>query len=397
MKILQLSLKPPYPKVDGGCVAIAAMTESLLKADQNVKLLTMSTHKHPFNSSKVPNEILQQTGFEAIHIDTRIKPMSAFLNLFSSESYNIQRFYSKAFDARILEILNEDDFDIVQMESIFCAPYLSAIRSVSNTKVIIRTHNVEFEIWEQLAAQDNNPVKQWYLNLLAARLKQYELDVLNKVDGIVSITLEDSSRMKQLGIKVPIETVPIGIDIRKTEIQSINQEHIHLYHLGAMDWAPNVEAIEWFLDEIWSKIEIELPDVKCTLAGRKMPQQLIDRSKGNLTIEPEVDSVSEFTSDKNVAIIPILSGSGMRVKIIEALALGKVVVTTKLGATGIPYREGEHLLIADSAAEFLDKIKYLENHPSKIKEMSNAARKLAEQEFDLNKLSSKLTYFYTNL
>lgn len=397
MRILQLSPKPPYPKVDGGCVAIAAMTESMLLADHDVKVLCMSTHKHPFDSQKVPADILKQTRMEAIEMDTRVKPLDALLNLFSSRSYNIERFFSEDFEKRLKEILQKDAFDIIHLESIFCTPYLDVIRAHSKAKIVVRAHNIEFRIWEQLAGQEANPLKKWYLNLLASRLKKYEVDVLKKVDGIVAITKDDADGLKQLGISVPIEVVPIGMNVNKIEVNPLQSESIHLYHLGAMDWLPNVEGINWFVNDIWPKITEEFPDVKCWLVGREMPTSLLSNSSGNLKIEGSVSSVSEFISDKNVAIIPLLSGSGLRVKIVEALAFGKVVITTSLGATGIPFENGKNMLIANSTDEFVKQIQALKESPELIASIGDEARKLAEREFDLKNLSSKLTYFYANL
>lgn len=397
MRILQVCLKPPYPKIDGGCVAIASMMETMLSANHEVNTLCMSTHKHPFDLKNIPSGVLQKTQMEAIEMDTRIKPFDAFFNLFSSESYNIQRFYSKYFETRLVEILSTSEFDIVHLESLFCTPYLQTIRKHSKAKVVVRAHNLEFRIWEQLATQEKNIFKKWYLNLLASRLKNYELETLNKVDGIISITHDDSNELKKLGIHTPTETIPIGMSVSKIEAQPVQKSELHLYHLGAMDWLPNIEGINWFVKDVWPNITKEFPDVKCSLAGRKMPSSLLSHSAENLSIEGEVSSVSNFLSDKNVAIIPLLSGSGLRVKIVEAMAYGKVVITTSLGATGIPYENDKNILIADSPDGFVQQIETLKQHPEKVESIGAEARKLAEREFDLSALSSKLTYFYTNL
>ena len=397
MRILQVCLKPPYPKVDGGCIAIAAMTESFLIDEHSVKVLCMSTHKHPFNATKVPSEVLKKTSMEAIEVNTSIKPFDAFLNLFSSESYHIQRFYSKSFEQRLTEILEENEFDIIHLESIFCTPYLSVIRSKTKAKVVLRAHNIEFEIWTQLANQERNPVKGWYLNLLAERLKTYETKVLNQVDAIISITNQNKVEINNLGVSVPMEVIPIGLDLRKIENAPLQTETLKLYHLGAMDWQPNVEGLAWFLDEVWPLLNSKFPAISCSLAGRKMPPFLLSRSNGKLGIEGEVSNVSEFIGNKNIAVVPLLSGSGMRVKIVEALAFGKVVITTSLGVTGIPFDDGINILIANTPTEFVEKIGMLETNPSLITEIGAEARKLAETEFDLKSLSSKLSYFYANL
>jgi glycosyltransferase involved in cell wall biosynthesis len=366
-------------------------------AEHSVKVLCISTHKHPFNTAKIPSEVLKKTFMEAIEVDTRIKPLDAFLNLFSTNSYHIERFYSRDFELRLTEILEEGEFDVIHLESIFCTPYLNTIRSKSKAKVVLRAHNIEFEIWKQLANQEINPLRGWYLNLLAERLKTYEINVLNQVDAIIPITNDDKAEMAKIGVQVPMNVIPIGLDLKNIDAKSLESKSLALYHLGAMDWSPNVEGITWFIDEVWPLINSKFPAVSCSLAGRKMSPSLLSRSNGKLNIEGEVLSVSEFISDKNIAIIPLLSGGGMRVKIVEALAFGKVVITTSLGATGIPFDDGINMLIANTPNEFVEKIGILEANPSLISSIGAKARKLAETEFDLKSLSSKLTYFYSNL
>jgi glycosyltransferase involved in cell wall biosynthesis len=366
-------------------------------AEHSVKVLCMSTHKHPFNTTKVPYEVLKKTCMEAIEVDTRIKPFNALINLFSSDSYHIERFHSKNFELRLIEILEENDFDIIHLESIFCTPYLNRIRLKSKAKVVLRAHNIEFEIWKQLANQEINPLKKWYLDLLAERLKTYEIKLLSQVDAIVPITNKDKAEMTKLGVSVPMEVVPLGVDVDKIESKNLQPEPLKLYHLGAMDWSPNVEGITWFLDDIWPLISSEFPSISCSLAGRKMSPSLLSRSNEKLMIRGEVSDISEFISDKNIAVIPLLSGSGMRVKIVEALAFGKVVITTTLGATGISFDDGINILIANKPSEFVEKIGMLKANPSLITSIGLEARKLAKTEFNLKSLSSKLSYFYSNL
>lgn len=397
MKVLQVCLKPPYPKVDGGCIAMAAMTESMLMAQHSVKVICMSTHKHPFEASKVPSEILKKTEMEAVGMDTRLKPHKALANLFTSQSYNIERFYSKAFETRLISILKEGEFDMIHLESIFCTPYMETIRKYSKAKVVVRTHNVEHHIWEQLAKNEAIAIKKWYLNLLASRLKSYEIDMFRKVDGIISITDEDKQEFEKLSVKCPIEVIPIGFNVDAIRPDSLSKHPLSLYHVGAMDWQPNIEGINWFLDDVWPVIEAEFPDIECHLAGRKMPHHLLKRSSGKLKIEGQIDSVQEFVKSKNIAVVPLLSGSGMRIKIVEALAMGKVILTTSAGAEGVPYTDGENLLIANTPEEFVLKLRFLSENPNQIVQIGKNARKLASSVFDQKKLSSKLTYFYANL
>lgn len=377
-------------------MAIAAITEGLLASGNELKCLTMATGKHPFQPERIPESILRKTDMESVQMDTKIKPLDAFFNLFEGTSYNIDRFYSEEFEKILVQIVKENDFETIILESVYCTPYIEVIRANTEAKILIRSHNVEYKIWSGLADSTNRFLKKWYMRLLASRLKKYEISILNKADGVLAISSLDEDQLKSDGVNTPFCVIPVGMDIKRfpkpKPIRSLK-----LYHVGAMDWEPNIEGINWFVDDIWPEISNSFPDVECHLAGRKMPEYLLDEANGNLNITGEVNSVVEFVKDKPIAIVPLLSGSGMRVKIVEALALGKVVISTSLGAEGIPYEDGKNMLIANTPEEFVKQIESLNQNPKLIPEIGKEARKLAETEFDQRNLSTKLTYFCQQL
>jgi glycosyltransferase involved in cell wall biosynthesis len=397
MRILQVCLKPPYPTRDGGCMAIAAITEGLLAEGHDLKVLCMATQKHPFNAENVPESILKATKMEAVQMDVRVKPVAAFLNLFTSKSYNITRFYSREFEERLIENLKESSFDIIHLESIFCLPYLQAIRSTSKAKVIVRAHNIEHIIWQRLAEQESNTFKKAYLNLLSKRLKAYEITELKKVDGIVPISEEDKHGLIQLGVHVPMEVIPMGLSVAAIAREPLSTGSLQLYHVGSMDWQPNVEAVEYFIRDIWPAIPSNHPDVACHFAGRNMTANLISQHKPPLHVHGEVASVADFAADKQIMLVPLLSGGGMRIKIVEAMAMGKVVLSTTIGAEGIPYIDGEHLLIANTPNEFVQQLSWLKANPLELQRIGDNARKLAEERFETKNITSRLTYFYRSI
>ncbi len=397
MRILQVCLKPPYPTREGGCMAIAAITEGLLAEGHDLKVLCMATDKHPFSAANVPEGILKATKMEAVQMDVRVKPEAAFLNLFSSKSYNITRFYSREFEERLIEILNESAFDIVHLESIFCLPYLQAIRSTSKAKVIVRAHNIEHIIWQRLADQEPNSFKKAYLNLLSKRLKAYEISELKNVDGIAAISEEDKQGLFQLGVHVPMEVIPMGMSFGAIAHEPLSTGALQLYHVGSMDWQPNVEAVEFFIKDIWPAIHSNHPDVACHFAGRNMTTNLRSQHKPPLHIHGEVASVADFAANKQIMLVPVLSGGGMRIKIVEAMAMGKVVLSTTIGAEGIPYLAGEHLLIANTPLEFVQQLSWLKANPLELQRIGDNARRLAEERFETKNITSRLTYFYRSI
>ena len=156
MKVLQLCSKPPYPPVDGGTLAMNSITQGLLAAGCEVRVLAMCSEKHPVLEDRIPDDYRRATRFEAVFVDLRLHPLDAGVAMLCGDSYHVRRFESKAFAARLAQVLQEETFDIVHVESIFLAPYVPVIRRHSTAPVILRTHNVENQIWRRMAMSERN-------------------------------------------------------------------------------------------------------------------------------------------------------------------------------------------------------------------------------------------------
>lgn len=397
MNILQICSKPPFPPKDGGSVAMNILTTGLLEAGNQVKVLAVNTPKHFIDSNDIDADYRRRTRYESVFIDTSIKPLDAFLNLFSSESYNIVRFYSKEFEERLISILKQEQFDIVHLETLWVAPYVDVIRKYSSAKIVLRSQNVEYAIWQRLANNEANPIKKWYLNLLAKRLKKYELGMINKYDGIATITEIDLKAFKADGCRLPLINIPFGIDLKNYHVDTSTTEFPAVFHIGAMDWMPNSEGIKWIVEKVWPKVIERVPELNLFLAGRNMPQWLLDLKAKNIQVVGEVPDSHKFINSKSIMLVPLFSGGGMRVKIIEGMALGKTIISTSIGAEGIDYKEGEDLLIANSENEFVDKIIQCVSDKNFSDRIGFNARQLIERKYDNKIICEGLSQFYKDL
>jgi len=220
MKVLQLCHKPPFPVIDGGCIAISQISNGLLDNDINLRILTASTEKHPFLIEEYDKEFARKTRIEGVFLDTRINIIDAFSALVTSDSYNVNRFFSTDFDIKLIKILEEDEYDIVHLESLFMTPYIATIRQNSDAKVVLRSHNLEHLIWERLANSTGNKAKRIYLKHLAAKLKKYEHKTINEVDGIATISFEDSKRYADLECETHLINIPFGVDLEKYPLRT---------------------------------------------------------------------------------------------------------------------------------------------------------------------------------
>ncbi len=398
MRVLQLCHKPPFPGIDGGCIAMGKVTRGLLEAGQQVRILTAETHKHPFQPEQIPEDILRDTGIEAIPVNTRLDPVDAFANLITQDPYNVSRFFSPDMDIRLVELLQTEAFDVIHLESLFMTPYIDTIRKFSDARVIFRSHNLEYMIWQRMAQGESNLAKRTYFKLLSRQLRDYERRVLGRMDGIASISKEDAQRYRNLGCDVPIRTIPFGMDIEGAKLNGKDAPSpLRLFHLGSMDWLPNREGVDWLLNEVWPLLLEKQPEATLYLAGRNMPEEFFERDIRNVHVLGEVTEALSFMNEHGIMLVPILSGSGIRVKIIEGMALGKPIVSTRVGAAGIEYTDRENIMIGDSPSEFAESINELVETPRLRDHIGRQARTLVEEKYDDRRIISQLIELYKEL
>jgi polysaccharide biosynthesis protein PslH len=398
MNILLVCKKFPYPIKDGGSIAVLNLSKSLAELGCNVTLLTMNTTKHFYAEIEMPEAFEH---FEAVHhvaINNQVSYSGAFFNLFSQESYHVSRFISPNFETKLIELLTKQHFDIVQLETPMLAPYISVIREVSKAKVVMRSHNVEYEIWKRIA--NNTPffLKRWYLHHAAGKLKRFEIDFINAYDLTLAITQRDLTIFKKLGLTQPSLVVPVGLDCRdySPDLTPYKRE-LSVGFIGSLDWLPNQEGLIWFFDHVWSKVSEHLPKLTLHIAGLNTPKWLYDYADKRVKIYGEVENATRFMNKHVIMLAPIFSGSGMRVKILEAMALGRVVITTTIGLEGIEARHGEEVLIADTPQGFIECIDYCYKNRGIALKIGQKAQILAQKQYDNFEIGKKVIRAYTQL
>ena len=391
MNILQITKKFPYPVKDGEVIGIINLTLGFAEQRHHVTVLSLNTKKHYFNPSKLPEEIKKTANFIAVDIDTALKPMDGLANLFSDKSYNIERFYSKQFEDKLAEVLATQQFDLILLEGIYLMRYIDVIRKNTKTKVLLRPQNVEFVIWERLHKTETNPLKKLYLKILAKRMKRFELENINKADILIPVSATDMDIFNAHGCRLPHTSIPTGF-VYNT-LPPIGEEENAVAFIGSLDWMPNREGVEWFIKNVWLKVIEQIPEAKFYLAGRNFPDEIKNLTVKGLVIVGEVEDAQQFVSSKSISIVPLFAGSGMRVKIIEAMALGRAIISTTVGAESIAYTNQKDILIADEAEEFAQAVvKILLDNKLRI-QLGQNAQQLISTQYDNRKICSAIIDF----
>ena len=389
MRILHLTNKPIFPLLDGGCVAMNQVSKLLHAQGHSVKNLSIATTKHPFDLSKFPEDFIKKNNPEAVKLDTEIRISKASISLLKGTSYNLERFKSVQFSQRLAALLNEEKYEIVVCESVYLLPYYSIIRTNSSAKIIVRTHNVEYRIWERLTENARFP-KSNYLSSLAKRLKREEIALLQQTDAILSISEKDTEVFKTLKIQTPIFTLPVFID---TVTQFVNARSNQFHHIGSMNWQPNLEAVELLLKSIFPKIKNQLPQAELHLAGSFFPENIKSDSSKGIFVHGYVDNAFDFIQNHGIQLIPLKSGSGVRIKILESMAIGTPIVTTKMGIEGIELDSEQALFIAKDEQEFVDCAVELSKNDELRAKMGANARQFITNNYNFDKINIQFSEF----
>lgn len=397
MKILQFCYKPPYPAVDGGAMGMHSIAEGLTNLGCKVKILTFYSDKNPFQKELLSQSYIETYNPEAIYVNLKPNIFDALLYVLIARSYIVERFVCSAMKNRLIKILQREQFDIIQLESINLVPYIPIIHQFSDAKISFHCPNVEYLIWQRLYKNEkHNIFKRWYLKNLSNNMRFYEQSHINDFDIIFPITDIDKQSFIDLGCKKPCLSVPIGMDAIDKADNVVEQENT-LFHIGSMNWFPNEQGINWLLTDVWQKIIDLVPEVSLYLAGRHMPMWLQNYNAKNVNIVGEVADSTTFISSKQIMIVPLLSGSGIRIKILEAMSLGKAVIATSIAAEGIMYENGKNIIIADTPEDIAQAVKKLIDDKDYCHLLGENAQRLIKEEYNTTKIASKILEEYEKL
>jgi polysaccharide biosynthesis protein PslH len=372
-RILILTNRIPYPLKDGGALAMDAMIHGYQEAGWQVYLLAMNTSRHHLPQEKIKQLYPDIYCFETVDVDNDIRWLPTLKNFFfSTQPEHADRFTDDLFRDKLLDVIKTFNPSVIQMESIYLSVYLQDIKKLSKAPLVQRLHNIEYQIWERLANETTQPVKRFYLKNLAKRIRRFEIQIWSQFDLLLPITQEDETIIRASGCRTPQLATPFGINVKRTPNEPAQQNWTG-YHIAAMDWLPNQEAMDWLLQDIWPLIHEAVPAFQFYFAGRSMPARFFENLPGGVQCLGEVDNADQFIADKKILLVPLRAGGGIRVKILEAMAAGKLVISTSVGMQGISIEPGVHYLQANTPEQFAESIKWaLQNRESAEKIAENA-------------------------
>ncbi len=388
-KIIVLCNKSPFPNIDGGTAATKSLIDGLLQAGYAIHALIFDTYKHPLKPELLfPEWENKAFSFDPISVDTHIDISKLLKNLlFEKESLHISRVQLPEVSKQIIKACEKFEPDFLVLDGLFAMAQIPALSHL-NIPMVYRAHNVESEIWEKLA-RESKPAKKFYLSIMAKRLKNFEKKLALYPTMVWAISPNTADFFR--GLKLAVELIYPSVQLPENErIRSFPKNgHFSLFHIGAMNWQPNLEAVDYFVHAFLPELSRHFPHAVFYAGGRHFPMNRYEVS-AHFKVVGEVPSYADFVKDKDLLVVPLKSGSGIRMKIVETMALGIPVLSTRAGMDGIPAIEGQHFLPFSNPSDFLEAIARLHEEPELYGNLAKAAKDLVATHFALHEQSKQM-------
>ena len=391
MHILWLKTELLHPVDKGGKIRTYNMLKEL-KRNHRVTYLTLddgTTKAH-----EKAHEKADEYCHELICVPHRLRPKftSGFYaelleNLFSNLPYAIKKYASAGMRQEIVERTKRKSFDILVCD--FLAPAVNLPQQLTCPSVLFQ-HNVEALIWKRHYESQQNPLKKAYLYGQWLKMRAFERKACARFDFVVAVSRDDRELMQQDYQLKNVSEVPTGVDTafftRNGQERPVSN---NLVFTGSMDWLPNEDAIRYFTEQIMPRIKTAVPDVTLTVVGRDPYPGLIELSKRDpsVIVTGRVEDVRPYMERAAVYIVPLRIGGGTRLKIYEAMAMEKPIVSTSIGAEGLPVRHQEELLVADTPEDFAGAVVSLLRDQSVAAGLGQRAATRVRREFGWDKVA----------
>jgi glycosyltransferase involved in cell wall biosynthesis len=405
MRVLFLTPQPPYPPHAGNALRTLGLLDGLHAAGASLVLLTFVDAGQPDPATTPAADLC-----EAIYsiASPPHRSLSARLPdlLFTRHADLARRFYSKEFAEVLVRLLKSDQhFDVIQFEGLEMAAYLPLIKQTRpNAKIIYGAANAEFELQRLIFENDRVKPTRLAATLYSfeqwRRLKRFEAWVCRNSAHVIATSPYDAEAFRKIAPETPVSVVPNGIYAREY-MQSDSKLELGtaaLLFTGSMGYRPNVDAMLWFTDEILPTIRESVPAARLFIVG-KNPHARLDalRQRTDVEITGFVQDVTPFLHSSAVYVAPLRTGSGTRLKLLQAMAAKRAIVSTTIGAQGIEVAPGREMIIADTAAAFAQGVISLLKDPARRETMGKAAQTFVCDHYDWAAIVPRLLEVYKGL
>jgi glycosyltransferase involved in cell wall biosynthesis len=386
LRILYLGLVPPVPTTNGHRVRFRSLLSALSREGHEVALVCFANPDELASPAPELKELCTH-----VHLvpappkqTTAAEYWGRLSSLLSPASYGAQRFYSKHMSDMVRNSLESDRFDAVICDDVYM---LSNLPPNNEIPVLLDKHDITYEVMERFLDYERNPLKRLYGRLEYQKVRRLETDAYGQSTAVLACSERDAQLIRSVCREARISILPNVIDVESYQ-PTCEDDAKTLLFVGAMDYFPNRDAVDYFIAEMLPVLRRSVPGCRFVVAGRNPSSAMLRRYSKHADVEftGSVADMRPIIAQAAVCVVPLRIGSGTRLKILEAAAMGKAIVSTRLGAEGLEFLPGEEIVLADEPEGFATAIAKLLADPSSRRMLGQAARRRVERHYDVSSL-----------
>lgn len=368
----------PYPPVGGGSITNFNLLKHL-SAWCDIDLLSFAWDPADFRRADALLDYCRSVWLTPW--PRRFDQLRALTSMLAGRSYYLSRYVDARMQVRAREMLSARDYDVVHVGML---QMMQFVPSDTRIPVVLHAHNVESQLIKSYTRAAPTLLHRLYAWQEWKKLDKLEIGYWHQASAIATVSSEDRRTVLKMapGLGIPVVEIRTSLDTGEYSPLRFDPASVGVMTAGTLSWRPNVYGLEWFVSEVWPRIRQLSPCSGFDIVGRN-PSPRLTRLAGNgVKLVGFVEDLRPYVAANRVFVVPLLAGGGVRVKILTAMALGIPVVSTSLGAAGLQVQDGTHLLLADSPAEFADRVLRLLRDDALWRRLSENGRRLVEAEYD---------------
>jgi sugar transferase (PEP-CTERM/EpsH1 system associated) len=393
MKILQLSPRIPYPLNTGGSIGIFNITKHLAKRGHEIHMVALGRP----GTVDANCDLHSYCQLKVVDVRTETVYARMLLNLFTKQAYTLSKYNSPLVYNEINNICRRLNPDVVHVDHLHMAWYGPYVRQRWDIPIALREHDVVFTIWERLAATQRNALQRFYIRLQTERIKRFERNFCTIYDRVVAISDEDRQRLLGVCPTAKVSVIPGGVDTEFFRPLQTPREELNILFVGGLNGEPNIDAVTWFARAVWPIVACQCPETDFTVVGSRPSVAIKKLASDRVKIVADVPDVRPYLSQASVFVVPMRVGGGIRLKILEALAMKKAIVSTSIGCEGIALADGTHLLIADNESDFAKKTIQLLRNPRLGAELGENGYRVVTERYSWESVAGSFEAEYEGL
>lgn len=394
MKILALTTKSPFPLYEGRALRTYNLIKQISK-NHEIYLFTFVQTPEEMSGIEHMRTICAHVEAEPLYLGAgkwRILP-DLVRELFGTSPLLAVKYRSRTMRKKIRAFLTAHNIDLVHLDMLHLGDYLDMFRG---WPIVMVEHNVESVLLHRRVENESNLFRKAYLYYQYLKLRRYEARICRRADHVVTVSEIDADLLRSLSGAVNITAVPNGVDTAYFQDIVVPRRVHGLVFVGGLNWFPNYDAVRYFCAGVLPRIAAEIPDVTLTIVGKRPEDKKIRDILSNprVRLTGLIDDVRPAISEAAAYVVPLRIGGGTRLKILDALSMGKAIVSTSVGSEGLEIVHGEHLLVADDPEGFArEVIRVLRDHEL-ARRLGEAGRRLVQRKYEWEVIAKDLDRVY---